>query len=401
MIAPAASPAEPLRELALFAGGGGGILAGRSLGWRCVGAVEIEPYPRAILAARQADGFLEPFPILEDVCQFNGRQWRGRVDVVSGGFPCQDVSPAGKGAGLAGEKSGLWSEMARIIGEVRPRFAFVENSPFLKSRGLDVVLADLACHGYAAAWGIVGAHHVGSPHKRDRLWIVAERRRSAKAARAAAGGPPAPPAFARLDRSATWRSGQLDLLGELDEFSAGWPDWGTMTDGECREASPPASIVSRAAAGPVWPTPCLPGNGGTNGKAKLRRMLYPAPMASEDKYRLAGNSQSAHCLEARGRRGELSAAAGPVNPAWREWLMGWPVGWSSLEPLDRLDVRPFAIDPGAEGGDIPRTLDAVESWADRIRATGNGQVPAAAELAFVTLRGVLAALRTSAPARVS
>ena len=163
----------PLHELALFAGAGGGILGGKLLGWKCVCAVEYEPAARRMLAARQDDGCLEPFPIWDDVRTFDGKPWRGLVDVVSGGFPCQDISAAGKGAGLDGERSGLWSEMSRIIGEVRPRFALVENSPVLTSRGLGVVLGDLASMGYDARWGVLGAIAAGAPHKRERIWIVA------------------------------------------------------------------------------------------------------------------------------------------------------------------------------------------------------------------------------------
>ncbi len=162
-----------MNELALFAGAGGGILGGKLLGWRTVCAVEREAYPASVLAQRQNDGFLEPFPIWSDVCTFDGKPWRGIVDVVSGGFPCQDISAAGKGAGIEGSRSGLWMEMARIIGEVRPRYAFVENSPILTSRGLGVVLGDLAALGYDARWGVLGAADVGAPHKRDRIWIVA------------------------------------------------------------------------------------------------------------------------------------------------------------------------------------------------------------------------------------
>jgi DNA (cytosine-5)-methyltransferase 1 len=163
---------SPLRELALFAGAGGGILGGHLLGWRCVCAVEWEPYPAGVLIARQNEGILPPFPIWDDVRTFDGRPWRGIIDVVSGGFPCQDISAAGKGAGIDGERSGMWKEMARIIGEVRPRFAFVENSPVLTSRGLGTVLGDLAALGYDAEWGVLGAHHAGGPHERDRIWVL-------------------------------------------------------------------------------------------------------------------------------------------------------------------------------------------------------------------------------------
>jgi DNA (cytosine-5)-methyltransferase 1 len=163
-----------MNELALFAGAGGGILGGKLLGWRTVCAVEWEPYPASVLCARQNDGLLPPFPIWDDVQTFDGKPWRGIVDVVSGGFPCQDISAAGRGAGIDGERSGMWREMARIIHEVRPRYAFVENSPMLTSRGLGTVLGDLASMGFDARWGVLGAVDVGANHKRDRIWIVAK-----------------------------------------------------------------------------------------------------------------------------------------------------------------------------------------------------------------------------------
>ena len=163
-----------MNELALFAGAGGGILGGHLLGWRTVAAVEIEDYPRRVLLQRQADGLLPRFPIWDDIRTFDGKPWRGKVDVVSGGFPCQDLSSAGKGAGLDGERSGLWREMARVICEVQPRYAFIENSPMLTIRGLDRVLCDLAQMGFNARWGVVGAADVGAIHQRDRIWIVAE-----------------------------------------------------------------------------------------------------------------------------------------------------------------------------------------------------------------------------------
>lgn len=167
---------EGLRELALFAGAGGGILGGHLLGWRTVCAVEYNAYARSVLLARQNDGTLPPFPVWDDVRTFDGKPWRGLVDVVSGGFPCQDISAAGKGAGLEGERSGLWSEFARIISEVRPRRVLVENSPILTSRGLGRVLGDLAALGYDAKWGVISAADTGAFHLRERIWIVANAR---------------------------------------------------------------------------------------------------------------------------------------------------------------------------------------------------------------------------------
>ena len=162
-----------MNELALFAGAGGGILGGHLLGWRTVCAVEWEQYPASVLCARQNDKILQPFPIWDDVQTFDGRPWRGIVDVVSGGFPCQDISVAGGGAGIDGERSGMWREMARIIGEVRPKYAFVENSPMLTNRGLGVVLADLSSMGYDSRWGVFRASTIGASHHRARLYLVA------------------------------------------------------------------------------------------------------------------------------------------------------------------------------------------------------------------------------------
>jgi DNA (cytosine-5)-methyltransferase 1 len=162
-----------LNELALFAGAGGGVLGGKLLGWRTTCAVELDAYAAAVLAQRQNDGCLEPFPIWSDIKTFDGRPWRGIVDVVSGGFPCQDISCAGRGEGITGERSGLWKEMARVVCEVRPQYVLVENSPTLTSRGLGVVLGDLAEMGFDAEWGVFSACSVGQPHTRERLFLLA------------------------------------------------------------------------------------------------------------------------------------------------------------------------------------------------------------------------------------
>ena len=170
-------------ELELFAGAGGGILGKNLLGFRTVGAVEIEPYCRRVLLQRQRDLCCPMFPIWDDVKTFriDNEECRAYIEwlctirdklTISGGFPCQDISASGKGRGITGRKSGLWFEMARIIGEIRPAFAFVENSPMLATRGLEGVLASLAEMGYDAKWCVLGAGHLGYPIKRDRLWIL-------------------------------------------------------------------------------------------------------------------------------------------------------------------------------------------------------------------------------------
>ena len=161
------------RVLHLFAGAGGGLLCDLILGHIPVCAVEIDPYCQRVLIQRQADGILPWFPIWDDVTTFDGIPWRGHADVVSGGFPCQDLSTAGKRTGITGARSGLWTEFARLIGEIRPRYAFIENVPGLAVRGLDRVLADLAALGMDARWCCLGADDVGAPHIRKRLWILA------------------------------------------------------------------------------------------------------------------------------------------------------------------------------------------------------------------------------------
>jgi DNA (cytosine-5)-methyltransferase 1 len=162
-----------MNELALFSGAGGGILGGILCGFRTVCAVEIDPFRAAILVARQNDSILPFFPVWDNVLTFDGVPWRGLVDVVSGGFPCQDISAAGRGAGINGERSGLWREFARIVRQVQPAHVLVENSPRLTGKGIDRVLGDLAGMGYDAEWGVLGADDCGAPHIRKRIWIVA------------------------------------------------------------------------------------------------------------------------------------------------------------------------------------------------------------------------------------
>jgi DNA (cytosine-5)-methyltransferase 1 len=157
-----------MRHLDLFSGIGGFALAARWVGWETVGFCEIDPYCQKVLRKHWPD-----VPIYEDVTELDGRPHRGAVDIITGGFPCQDISYAGKGAGIEGSRSGLWTELCRIIGEIRPRYALLENVSALLSRGLDVVLGDLAEIGYDAEWHCIPASHVGAPHIRDRIWIIA------------------------------------------------------------------------------------------------------------------------------------------------------------------------------------------------------------------------------------
>jgi len=161
---------KPLTFGSLFAGIGGFDLGLERAGMRCEWQVEIDPYARAVLAKHWPDVRRH-----EDVRTFPPKEGEWGVDVICGGFPCQDISVAGKGAGLAGARSGLWYEYARIIGELRPRYVIVENVAAILTRGADVVLGTLATLGYDAEWHVIPASAVGAPHRRDRLWIIAFR----------------------------------------------------------------------------------------------------------------------------------------------------------------------------------------------------------------------------------
>jgi DNA (cytosine-5)-methyltransferase 1 len=165
-------PRPPFRVLSLFAGIGGFDLGlERTGGFRTVAFCEIDPFCRRVLAKHWPE-----VPCYEDVRTLTAdtlaRDGIG-VDVICGGFPCQDISTAGIGAGLDGERSGLWSEIARLAGELRPRYVIVENVAALLGRGLDRVLGDLAEIGFDAEWHCIPASAVGAPHRRDRVWIVA------------------------------------------------------------------------------------------------------------------------------------------------------------------------------------------------------------------------------------
>lgn len=303
-----------MNELALFAGAGGGILGGKLLGWRTVCAVEWEPYAACLLAQRQNDGLLPPFPIWDDVRTFDGRSWRGIVDVVSGGFPCQDISVAGKGAGIEGKRSGMWVEMARIIGEVRPRWVFVENTPALTSRGLNRVLGDLATLGFDARWGVLGAAQVGANHQRDRIWIVGDSTRE------------------------LWRTRR------------GRP----ATAGE-RESQPERQIQST--------------NANSLGRNQTGEQGYDKPVSDQHgdratkecrrhelELRPSGHSnQSAYT---RSERLEKRNGLG-CSEAKREW------------PLSAIATPEWwAVEPS-----LDRVAHGVAARVDRIRAAGNGQVP--------------------------
>ena len=158
-----------MKVLDLFSGIGGFSLGLERAGFETVAFCEVDKKCQAVLKKHWPN-----VPIFDDVSNLNGENIGQKVDVICGGFPCQDISLAGKGAGLAGKRSGLWSEFHRLIKEIKPKYAIIENVSALRSRGLDQVLREISEIGYDAEWNCIPASAVGAPHRRDRIWIVAD-----------------------------------------------------------------------------------------------------------------------------------------------------------------------------------------------------------------------------------
>ena len=157
--------------LDLFSGIGGFSIGLEKAGFETVAFCEIDKKARAVLKKHWPD-----VQIFEDVSQLTKEKLDEHgisVDVICGGFPCQDISVAGKGAGLEGQRSGLWYEYHRLIKELAPQWVIIENVSALRSRGLDAVLRSLFEIGYDAEWHCIPASAVGAPHRRDRVWIIA------------------------------------------------------------------------------------------------------------------------------------------------------------------------------------------------------------------------------------
>lgn len=349
-------------ELALFAGSGGGILGGRLLGWRTVCAVECEGYCRGALAARQNDGALEPFPIWTDVRSFTKRngacrqfiKWlcRNRDEVViTGGFPCQDISVAGKQTGLDGERSGLWREFARIIGEIRPRHAYIENSPALTRLGLNRVLGDLAGMGFDAEWGVVSASDAiwayslaggGEPvleHLRERIWV--------RAARSDAGSNRSEKGVARIRKVSKF--GRLCTAASDDDFLDA--NNGRYGAGEVQfeETSGVQKSIARSDADCANEQTC---DGDGMGVEKCETRAFASvcgAVADADGF---GYIHSAKESEMEGRRFSIGGNGNRGN----EGEHAAPSWWES--------------EPG-----LGRVAHGVAYRMDRLKAIGNGQFP--------------------------
>lgn len=165
-----------LNGLDLFSGIGG-IAVGLREYVRPVAYCEIETYCRGVLCSRMSNGALENAPIWDDVTTLDGHQFGDEVDIVTAGFPCQDISTAGNGAGLEGQRSGLFFEVLRLVGEIRPSFIFLENVPAVTHRGGLRIVGEFAALGYDSRWSIVSASELGANHKRERWFLLAHTNR--------------------------------------------------------------------------------------------------------------------------------------------------------------------------------------------------------------------------------
>lgn len=161
-----------MRVLDLFSGIGGASLGLHWAGMRTVAFCEADPFCRTVLACHWPG-----VPLYPDIRTLSAARMRDDgvpgTDLLVGGFPCQDISLAGRGAGLGGARSGLWSHMVRLVAECGPRWVVAENVPGLRSRGADRVCGELEALGYAVWPLVVGAAHAGAPHLRQRVWVVA------------------------------------------------------------------------------------------------------------------------------------------------------------------------------------------------------------------------------------
>lgn len=311
----------------LFAGIGGFDLGFERAGLRCVWQVEIDPYCRRVLEKHWPH-----VPRWDDVRTFTGDGYE-RPDVICGGFPCQDISNAGKRAGIEGERSGLWAEYARIIRLLRPRFVVVENVSALLVRGLGRVLGDLAACGYDAEWDCIPAAAVGAPHIRDRVFVVAYP----------AGG-------------------------------AGGPVGEAVPGGGDREVARPAS--RRGARRPGGRS--CPPNDTTDPDHERREELHaPALAARAGQPHRIFTSGSVPDPEGE-RRGPwragrtIGTGAGQEDPAAVADAAGDP--WRISDRNGSPDGDWWAVEPA-----VGRVANGVPARVDRLRGLGNAVVPQVAE----------------------
>jgi DNA (cytosine-5)-methyltransferase 1 len=340
----------------LFCGIGGFDLGLERAGMQCAWQVEIDPYAQKVLAKHWPDVRRHA-----DVCTFPPEEGNWEVDVICGGFPCQDISYAGKGAGLAGARSGLWYEFARIIGDLRPRYVIVENVSALLTRGMGEVLGTLASLGYDAEWHVIPASAVGAPHRRDRVWIVAYADgRQVRGFNADT-----------RDGGAVPQQGAERIVCEI----GGGDDVADADGGGVRLRR--RSSTAAAAGGR---------EGEGDQRQRLRADAGPGGEGGDvaDARREHGDGgpgvEGAPCRQAKERSEEVHHAercreVGDVSHAVSDGPQGIVEAWATPGPADGSGGGWWATEP-----DVGRVAHGVPSRVDRLRCLGNAVVPQVVEL---------------------
>ena len=373
-----------LNGLALFAGYGG-LEIGLSEYVRTVCYVERELYPVAVIRSRIKEGKLDDAPIWDDVTTFDGTKWRGKVDIISGGFPCQDISVAGKGRGIKeGTRSGLWFEFLRIINEVRPAFVFVENVSALTHRGLDIVLGQLSEAGYDARWTDLRASDVGAPHRRERMFILAH----SKQPRTIRQGESESLSEDRRDEI------QPDRLQTAEEAHAGG-NYNSRREADVAdtklcgyegridvEGQERCEGVGESIIDGTLYKPSTDGE-----KENLADTSEQRPQNKTDKQKLEGEGRSELQFRESGDNGTEDMADTTKRKSGEQETRNWRKGSERGSSEHDWRQDPADLDPSSESF-VGRVADGVANRVDRIKCLGNGVVPQQAERAWEILMGV-------------
>lgn len=349
----------------LFAGIGGFDLGFERAGMRVAWQVELDPYCRAVLARHFPEA-----QRYEDVREV-GAENLDPVDLVCGGFPCQDLSPAGKGAGIDGARSGLWSEFARIVRELRPRYVVVENVPALltgKGKRWDRapvgrVLGDLAEVGYDVEWACLSAGEFGAPHLRKRIWIVAYPARDAEAGAAAESG---------AERQRARQGGAPGRARELPDADRDRRAQGICVAAGAGEPSRSGDALRRR------PVAAVANAEGEPERAGLRASGAPRQRRRRPADR--GGARGALADAERGGRQGRSDQSRRDDPERPPALRGQGAAhFARGREESRSGRRLPASQSWSAEPDVGRVADGVPARVDRLAALGNALLPQIAE----------------------
>lgn len=323
---------------------GGLDLAAEAAGIEIAAMCEIEPFAVGILNKRWPG-----VPVIDDVLKIRGEDYAGTVDIVFGGFPCQDLSVAGRGAGLDGARSGLWFEMLRIIEEARPRFILAENVRGAVNKALDTVRMGLETRGYRVWAFVIPASAVGAVHRRERLFIVGIRKDVADACEEG---------LQRGEWDTAFSGGETFPFGTAPECSSNVGDsesvgWRTRrSESEGQRGKPGAACTG----GAMWPTPTVCGN---NNRKRLSKhsgdglataiKMWPTPKCQ---------NRNSPCKHGEGGPDLQTVCSGQLNPDWVEQLMGFPEGWTNPDVNEPEPWRGWPAPRGIELWKTPLASDS-------------------------------------------